>query len=474
MPQLHFAVNEDIPQPIQEGVARLREVLGVPADFPPEVAAEAEAAASAVVLPDADRTAIEFVTIDPEGAKDLDQAVHIERTGDGYTVHYAIADVAAFVRPGGAIDAEAHKRGETLYAPTLRTPLHPPVLSEGATSLLPGQVRPALLWEIGVDAAGAITSTKVSRAKVTSREQLTYEGVQKSLDDGTASESLQLLKTVGLLRQQQEVARGGVSLNAPEQQVVAHGTDWELEFRATLPVEDWNAQISLLTGMAAAQLMVEHKVGILRTLPPAQQADVDRLRHIAKGLGLRWLGSTSYADFVRGLDPTVPAQAAMLNACTRLFRGAGYAAFDGSVPEQPMHSALAAEYAHCTAPLRRLVDRYSGEVCLALCAGQPVPDWVRAALPGLPAEMEAADARAKKYERGIVDLVEALVLQRHVGETFDGIVIELDQRGAGGVMQIAQPAVEARVKGRVTLGASVTAKLVSADLVSGAVQFEAV
>jgi exoribonuclease R len=470
MVQLHFAVAEGVPGPLKDGVARLREALGVPAGFSPDVEAEAEAAASAVVLPDADRTDIEFVTIDPPGSMDLDQALHIERAGDGYTVHYAIAEVAAFVRPGGAVDAECHARGETLYAPTLRTPLHPAVLSEGAASLLPGQVRPALLWEISLDAAGAMTAAKVTRARVRSREKLTYEGVQASLDGGTASESLQLLKAVGELRQAQEVARGGVSLQAPEQQVVANGDVWTLAYRVTLPVEDWNAQISLLTGMAAAKLMVDARIGILRTLPPAQQGDINRLRHVAKGLGLAWPGSMGYPEFVRSLDPAVPTQAAMLTSCTRLFRGAGYAAFDGTPPAQPFHAALATTYAHCTAPLRRLVDRYSGEVCLAICAGQPVPDWVRAALPALPATMEAADTRAKKYERGIVDLVEALVLQPHVGETFTGMVIEADPRG-GGVVQLASPAVEARVKGDVKLGAEAQVKLLAVDLGTGVIVF---
>ncbi|SMO73912.1 RNB domain-containing ribonuclease [Propioniciclava tarda] len=473
MPALHFAAAEDIPEALTEGVARLREALGVPSSFPDAVLAEAEAAASAVVLPEADRTDIEFVTIDPEGSKDLDQALHIERSGDGYVVHYAIAEVAAFVRPGGAIDAEAHARGETLYAPSLRTPLHPPVLSEGAASLLPGVVRPALLWEITLDAAGAMTSKKVSRARVQSREQLTYEGVQAALDGGTASESLQLLKVVGQLRQAQEVARGGVSLSAPEQVVLTQGGTWELAFRTTLPVEDWNAQISLLTGMAAAELMLGAKIGILRTLPPARQGDIDRLRHVAKGLRLTWPGSMPYAEFVRSLDPAVPGQAAMLNACTRLFRGAGYAAFDGTVPEQRFHAALAVEYAHCTAPLRRLVDRYAGEVCLSICSGQPVPDWVRTALPGLPATMESADIRAKKYERGIVDLVEALVMQGHLGQTFTGVVIELDQRGDGGVVQVASPAVAARVKGKVALGHEVQVRLEAVDLVQGTVLFSA-
>lgn len=472
MPSLHFGAAHPVPHPLQEGVARLRGALDVPDGFPPEALAEAEAAASEVTLPDADRTEIEFVTVDPPGARDLDQALHIARSGSGYVVRYAIADVAGFVRPGGALDRECHARGVTLYAPHLRTPLHPPVLSEGAASLLPGQERPALLWELTLDADGHLTGTRVTRARVRSRAQLTYGQVQADLDGGTAPEPLRLLREVGERRQALEAARGGVNLPTPEQEVVAHGGAWALEFRSTLPVEEWNAQISLLTGIAAAELMLAGRVGILRTLPPADQADLDRLRRIAKGLRLKWPGSVTYPEFVRSLDPAQPTHAAMLNAATRLFRGAGYVAFDGEVPESVQHAALATHYTHCTAPLRRLVDRYSSEVCLALAADRPVPEWVRAALPALPRTMGAADSRAKKFERGIVDLVEALVLSPHVGETFTGTVIEVDQRG-GGVVQIADPAVEARSSGRLQLGEEARVRLESVDLATGSVRFSA-
>ena len=117
-------------------------------EFPAEVRAEAEASARSPRLPDLDRTDLPFVTIDPETARDLDQALHIERDGDGYVVHYAIADVAAFVTPGGAVDAEAHRRGETLYGLDAKVPLHPKAISEAAASLLPDGPRPALLWTI--------------------------------------------------------------------------------------------------------------------------------------------------------------------------------------------------------------------------------------------------------------------------------------------------------------------------------------
>ena len=101
----------------------------------------------------------------------------------------------------------------------------------------------------------------------------------------------------------------------------------------------------------------------------------------------------------------------MVVACTRLLRGSGYVAFDGEVPADPQHAALASEYAHVTAPLRRLGDRYAGEVCLALCAGEDVPGWVTERLHGLPATLQHSGQRSRRYERAVLDLVEAALLR---------------------------------------------------------------
>src|SRR6185503_18006855 len=133
-----------------------------------------------------------FVTIDPPGSRDLDQALHVARrpAGGGYRVSYAIADLAAFVRPGGPLDAAAWARGVTMYAPDRSTPLHPPVLSEGAASLLPDSERPAILWTHDLDADGVLVVTDVRRARVRSRARLDYAGVQAELDAGRAAEPL--------------------------------------------------------------------------------------------------------------------------------------------------------------------------------------------------------------------------------------------------------------------------------------------
>jgi exoribonuclease R len=460
---------------LASGMAGLQSELGLPSEFPPEVERAATVAAANPRLPDQDRTDIEFVTIDPPDAMDLDQAMFVERIGDGYRVHYAIADVAAFVTAGDAIDLETHRRGETLYGADAKIPLHPRALSEDAASLLPDQVRPALLWTIELDASGEGTAVDVRRARIRSRAKLDYAGVQQQIDSGKAGPMWAVLREIGELRKQREQRRGGVSLPLPEQEIRVEDGRWTLEFRARHPVEDWNEQISLLTGMAAAHLMVEHGVGLLRTLPEADPRALARLHRTALALGIDWPRSRSYPDFIRSLDPANPRDIAMMTACTTVLRGAGYVAFDGAVPDESRHSALAAQYTHVTAPLRRLVDRYTGETCLALCAGTPVPQWVLAALPGLPATMQESARRASRYENAILDLAEAAALASRMGEVFDGAIVEIDKKDPQqGEVMLREPAILARVAANrgLPLGEQVRVRLVEADPATRRIRFE--
>ena len=435
---------------LREGFDQIRAEAGVPEAFPPDAQAEAEAAAgSADDSPDA-RVDRPFVTIDPPGARDLDQALHIERREDGHRVSYAIADVGAFVTPGGALDREAHARGLTVYAPDEKTPLHPPVLSEGAASLLPGEWRPAVLWTLDLDARGELTATHVARRVVRSVAQHTYEDVP--------SEVAEVLREVGERRLVLERARGGVRLERAEQEVVREGDGWTLHHRAPLETERHNEQISLLTGIAAAKLMLDAGVGILRTQPPPDEESLARLRLQAAGLGIEWPQATPYPEFARTLDPAVPAHAALIQEAGGVGKGAGYTAFDGAPPEVGEHFAIAAPYAHATAPLRRLQDRYVLACCLAACAGEPVPGDVRAALPALPAEMAAATKRTRTVERGVVDLVEAVLLQGREGERFAAVVVD------DGVVQLREPAILAKLEGDAPEpGTAVTVSLVRAD-----------
>ncbi len=430
------------PSSFERGFAQIRDELDVPPSFP-EVVLDAAREARLDLSGRRDALNIPFVAIDPPGATDLDQAFAAERHGDGYRVFYAIADLGAFLEPGGVIDLEARTRGTTLYSPDIRTPLHPPIISEDRGSLLAGTIKPALLWTIDLDASGMPTDSSFERAMVQIREAIPYTEAQRRIDAN--DEMLVLLKEVGTLRQAREADRGGVSLNLPAQEVVEVDGSYSLKFDSSIPVENWNAQISLLTGIVAGTKMYEAQVGILRTLPPTRKQDLRRLRRQAKALGVDWPDHIDYPDFVRSITPETPTDNAFLLQAARSFRGAGYLGFSGEQPEFAEHGAIASIYAHVTAPLRRLVDRFGNEILLALYAGEEPPAWAVEATEELPSLMGRAKSKESALERSMVDFAEAMVLEPHVGKSFEGFVIDINEKRGRATVQLCDPAVVTNV-----------------------------
>ncbi|TWP49414.1 RNB domain-containing ribonuclease [Lentzea tibetensis] len=441
----------------------IRTEFGLPQEFPAAALAEAERAVSRTPGDREDATDIPLVTIDPPGAKDLDQALCVLRTPTGFRVHYAIADLGVFVSPGGPIDTEVRRRGQTLYLPDGNVPLHPTVLSEGAASLLPTVVRPAVLWTFECAPDSEPTSVRVRRALVRSQAQFDYESVQASFDAGTPHPSVEALAEFGQLRRERAQERGAVELQLPEQEIAPNGNgQWKLLIRPRVQVDQWNAEISLLTGMSAAKIMLDARVGILRTLPDADAEAVDALRRSAHSLGVQWPNGASPGRMLAGLDPSRPESLALFVDATRLLRGAGYTAFAGSLPEVTTHAGLAAPYTHVTAPLRRLVDRFATEVCLAVTAGEEVPEWLRTALPLLPSLMGTSDTLASKVERACLDQVEAWVLVDRVGEDFDAVVLRAGESEAD--VFVAEPPVMGKCQGsELPEGERIRARLVEAD-----------
>lgn len=446
----------------EDDFQRIRDGLHVPRVFPDEVLREAEAVsnlnlnAPEIAAQYADLRSVPFVTIDPPGSRDLDQAFFAARQDDGYQVRYAIADVGCFVARGSAIEQEAWRRGLTLYSPDIRTLLYPPMLSENCASLLPSDTRPAIVFSFALDARGEVQHSQVARAFVRSRVQLAYPQVgahlvQESVQAGSGSlagqdwsESLSLLKEIGMKRQQLEAERGGVSLRIPSQHVERWSTaltGYRLAFETASEVEEWNAQISLLTGMSAARMMIEHGVGLLRSLAPPRPDRIQALRLTAKALNVHWPSdadaTASYADFVRSLNPHNPLDAVMLHQAARVTGGARYVAFTGEPPSQSGHAGLAAFYSHTTAPLRRLADRYVLDLLVVLSKGETPDASLLKALTELPQVMSEADGLSRRLESLLVDYVEARLIQERIGEVFEVVVIAL--RGEGVVVQIADP-----------------------------------
>lgn len=461
------------PDGLAAGFDAVRRELEVPLEFDAAALAEAEAAAAGTLRPPVegerrDLRDVPFRTLDPLGSTDLDQAMHLERRGAGYRVRYAIADVAAVVRPGGALDRATHERVQTVYCPDTRVPLHPPVLSEGAASLLPDQERLAVVWTLDLAEDGELEAVVVERGLVRSRLQLDYAGEQARLDAGVdRDDPVALLVEIGERRLALERARGGVSLGLPEQEVRRRGDGWEIVRRAPLPVEDHNAQLSLMTGMAAAALMLEGGVGVLRTMPAADGDAVAALRRTARALGVPWPDGAHYGEVLAALDRSLPATAAFLDAATGLFRGAAWTPFVGAPPADAVHGAVGAPYAHVTAPLRRLVDRYGSEIALAVHAGRDVPAWVLDALPGLGEEMAAGSARANAVDRACTDLVEAALLAPLVGTVLDGVA--LDAR----TVALTEPAGVARTSGgELPVGERVRVRVARADVATRTVVLE--
>ena len=393
------------PSQVVLALNHLRDKTGIPTEFSDEAQHEADLAASHwhssgverfIAEGARDARDIPFVTIDPHGSRDLDQAVacvRLDGDDDGersasragratFRVYYAIASLATFVWPDGALDHAVRERGSTVYAPDEVTPLHPDVLCHDAASLIPDADRPSCLWTIDLDDDGNVVKANVERAVIRSRAQLDYDGVQRAVDgkgdlpDVVPADFIDNLAHVGQAREQREIERGGISMNAPEQEIEERDDgQFELTYRATLPVEEWNAQISLLTGMCAAYMMRGAGIGILRVMPPATDRDITRLRRVAEALDLEWPVEQTYPDFVRSLDSAEPAHAAFMSQARTLFRGAGYTAFDRGAPtgDEAIHGAIAA--------LRKCACRFAPVLTcrrgyVTVCLSCP-PSWLR-------------------------------------------------------------------------------------------------
>ncbi|MGY4100868.1 RNB domain-containing ribonuclease [Nocardia sp. R16R-3T] len=550
--------------PVDFGAIRFE--FGLSSAYPAEATAAARDAIDAFAGTRADRTDIPFVTIDPPGAMDLDQAVHIERTSSGFTVHYAIADVGAVVDPAGPLAQEAGTRGQTFYLPDGAVPLHPPILSENSASLLPEQTRPAALWTIECDENAQPQRFSVIRATVRSRARLDYAGVQADADTNRLHPSIAALPEFGMRRIEAGLARGAIGLRLPAQSVIRDDNaigHWRLVVEPRTAADDWNEQISLLTGMCAARIMLNgsgpdgapgagERIAFLRTMPPPADSAIDSMRRTAAALGVVWPADQSVGRMLAGLDPNAPATLVLMSEATGLLRGAGYTVVDGGIAagtngsrvagarsaggapsvgsadadsrsageaessggagvvggagsvggagavdsagvvggagpvgvgrtgakpassphmNNLRHSAIGAPYAHVTAPLRRLADRFATEICLARCAGTEVPQWVRDGLVSTAESMKRSDSIAGKVERACIDLTESTLLAERSGSIFEAVVVREANGTRPAEVFIADPPVVGPCIGAPPEGAQVQVRLVAADPAARKISF---
>ena len=485
---------------VKAGFAAIRAEFGVAGPMPPDVD---EAAKAAVPVSDGrrDATDLPMVTLDPASSTDLDQAFSfslepgptgsMELSQANIVLHYAIADIGAFAPLGGVVETEAWKRGSTVYAPDGSVPVYPRILCQDRASLLPDGPRPCILLEVVVAPDGTPVLRNVERATVRSRAKLAYEATAKA---DLAPEAVELARR----GTEAEDRRGAFRVELDEQEVVLEGdSPWGLavRFAARAESEDLNSCVSLAANMAVATAMIERGVGLFRVMNDPDAAELSSLRRTARTLDVPWARHESLRQVVPRLDVNNPKHVAFSISARRSGGGASYAVFPVPASEpisvsensdagngsertsqegprngtgkngnqgenrtgnqerppmvlhegKPWHSAMAASYAHATAPMRRLADRYVLELLLAEFSGD---DLAKAALlpklAALPMAMADADHRAAKVDRACLDYAECVILQAKVGETFEATVIEVSREIAQ--FSIEEPCVVARIR----------------------------
>jgi len=426
---------------------------------PPEVEAEAAAAAAAhgIDHPDlTDLTHLPLVTIDEVHSKDLDQALFIERATEGggggegeggYVVWYALADAAWSVRPGTALWAEALRRGSSYYLPGVVAPMLPRILSEHIISLNEAVDRRALVFRMRLDARGVCVETQVLRARVHSRAKLDYDGVQAWMDarsalktsDPAVAESLRLLREVGRLRMALADERGVVRFRRTSVSVSLEGARGMRFVAWTDPrndVERYNEQISLLTNVEGARFLAgDAPEGLVQPIYRVHDAPlparVARLRAAIEGLieahelgdDWRWGGEEPLAEYLQRL----PTEGALGEVARVIHRQAIVSNGRALFTDTPgRHHGIGAEmYARFTAPMREIVGIFlHAEACEKL-AGRPTP-----APEGAPSDEEARDAiieasmRARTLQRNLDKTANRLVLDQLFGEDVSRPVAE--------------------------------------------------
>jgi len=420
-----------------DSVRRIAARNGLRLEFADDVLAEARAWVDAPGIDDAalrDLTALPFITIDYERSNDLDQALYIERVGDGHRVYYALADASYYVRPGSALFDEAVRRAASYYLPGFTVPMLPDSLSEGIISLNPEVDRRALVVATTVDADGAASDTELFRARIHSRQKLTYNGVQAYIDDPTSSplaghdfcEALELLRVVGQRRiiraDEHDVVkfdRVSARLHLPS----PDATELQIIAERRNGVQLWNEQISLLCNIEGARFLREHVdpttgfSGVFRVHPPPRPEAMQHLREsicrLVDTLELddfwRWPKDESLADYVDRL-PDEGEQHRLARALQRQAMLINLPSYFATEPAPGHYGIGAAAYSRFSSPMREMVGVVTASMAFHQLAGRPMSD------SGLDAErietIVAGGNRAKTVQKKITRDANKLALDQ--------------------------------------------------------------
>ncbi len=409
---------------------------GIPFAFNPEAVVEAEIAAKLPVGAETreDLRHLPIVAIDPADARDHDDAIWAEPDGEGgFRALIAIADVSFYVRPGGALDADARKRGNSVYFPDRVVPMLPEVLSADVCSLRAGADRAAMACHLEFTAEGKVTSWRFTRAIVRIHEVIAYEEAQRRIDSGEGETHLANLWQAWQALETARKARDPLALELPERRVVLgeDGKIKEIALRERIDAHRVVEEFMISANVAAAKALEAKVAPVVYRLhePPSREKLValkDYLATFDKKLSLGQVVSPSLFNRMLKDVADESEKALIMEAVLRSQTQAYYG------PRNMGHFGLAlASYAHFTSPIRRysdllvhraLVDAYGLEQPRPKAdvpATSGLADRDRADLSRISEAISDAERRAMSAERETIDRYVAAWLSARVGEIFE-------------------------------------------------------
>jgi ribonuclease R len=407
---------------------------------------------------------IPLPTIDPEDARDHDDAVWVERTDrGGYRAWIAIADVSTYVTPGTAIDDEAKARGCSVYLPDRAIPMLPRALSSNLCSLLPDVDRLCLCADVELDSKGEVVSSRLVRGVMKSRAKLTYGGVAHALGlSAEAKAEPKALEMVEGLRVAYELSRhlrarrmkrGALDFELPEAKVVLHETTREpidvarrAQDAGVKKAYQLIEELMLLGNETVARWCQEKDIPtIYRVHQPPDEKKLDRFAAMCETLGIDFdIDDTrdpkKLGDLLKSFSdhPLAP----VLNSL--LLRSMKQATYD---IVNVGHFGLASKaYLHFTSPIRRYPDLVVHRTVHEVLSGkQPRRDGeAREKLAEAALASSIAERRAMEVERAIVDLYRVFLMKDRLGERYEGTVTAVV--GSGVFVQLDAPFVDVLVR----------------------------
>ncbi len=482
----------------------------IPHVFHPDAIAEADRARPASMEGREDWRSIRFVTIDPVDAKDHDDAVHAEADPDpanrgGFILRVAIADVAAYVRPGSALDGEALDRGNSVYFPDRVVPMLPERISNDLCSLRPGEDRPALAVRMVIAANGHKLTHDFHRIMMRSAAKLAYSQAQAAIDGAPDETTAPLVEPVlaplyaayAALKRARD-ARGPLDLDLPERKIIldAEGGVDRVIIPPRLDAHRLIEEFMILANVAAAEtLEAKHQALIYRAHDEPTLEKLNNLAEFLASIGIKLAkGQVIRPEQFNGVLAQVKDTDNEHLVNEIVLRTQAQAEY---VVENYGHFGLnLRRYAHFTSPIRRYADLIVHRALIAALqlGADGLPPSARDELPDIAGRISAAERRAMAAERETIERLIAAHLADKIGASFEGrisgatkagLFIRLSDTGADGFIPASMlgddyfrlderlhALIGSRSGKMHRLGDVVTVKLVEAAPLAGTLRFE--